>query len=215
MASFGRILAEAKVVAAPPVDSRGEAEFMRLREKCTVRSSNGYLEMKSHSESGALEYGIIVAQFAEGRNENEQRQIASRLDASEAAAFIRSGMMAVLEELLAGDEGFSVARAGAAGPYYYMLCDDEEVGTMEDGSMDGDLRLRASRAAWRMVAVYTPQDVAVEFVGFAHGPGPVEGAALLDSGGGMKRLYNVVLGEIRDEAPHADVVKKIIEIVAG
>ncbi len=51
------------------------------------------------------------------------------------------------------------------GPDFFMLCDDEELGTGDDGEMDGDLKIRQSCSSWVLLSLNTLGTSFVEYSG--------------------------------------------------
>lgn len=66
------------------------------------------------------------------------------------------------------------------GPDYFMLCEDEELGTGDDGQMDGDLRIRQSCSSWKLTILGTLGATFVEYTGETWG-GETVGIGMLYS----------------------------------
>lgn len=147
----------------------------------------------THRAPDAAEYEIRSLAFPEGCDEETRRELMQALDEHPGAAHVRAMMLDVIEQLVP-------ARAGAVdrrrGPEYYMLGDDEEIETREDGSMDGSLALRRCCPSWQLTVIATESDLAAYFVGYPHDieQGPQGGAYVL---GGAKWHPVFAVGEHR------------------
>jgi len=51
------------------------------------------------------------------------------------------------------------------GANFFMLCEDEDIATGDDGQMDGDMMIRSSCSSWRLIALNTLDASFVEYSG--------------------------------------------------
>lgn len=109
-----------------------------------VGSQDCYMRLKF--KEPLLDTLLLV--FPEGRTAAMQEELRSHLLRSALAPYVVKAMMHFHTDGKGGGKTET--------PMYYMLCDDEELEVNEDGSQQGDLKLRRRCLSWR-VAIFASQ----------------------------------------------------------
>ena len=137
---------------------------------------------------------IELYSFPDGRSLDLQLKLGEKLSSSPACEVAGAAMLMLLEEGLT-DKDRAACVTQERGAAYYMLCDDEELGFGDDGSPDGDLRIRRKCVSWRLVCftvsgpAQAPRTAFVEFTGIRPG-GEQTGKGFMFSGGELVELYS-------------------------
>jgi hypothetical protein len=163
MPGFAAIVREANAAREAQIDDGACApDSAPGLDQCTVEQETaGVFDAVKRREDKSIEYGVMVMSFADGRSESEQIAIFDALGEKRFAPMVRDAMKRAISEVV---DGFDPALPVE----YYMLCQDEELGILDSGVMDGSPRLRCARASWRVVVIYTSTEMAVLVTGYPH-----------------------------------------------
>lgn len=180
---------------------------------CDISTKNCATHV-THAAGGAVTFGIYNAVFAAGRTAAEQDAVFSDIALIPIAPLVLDAMGIIISYVLAAQNatGYSAARP----PAYYMLCDDEEIDTLDDGSMDGTVRVRAACAEWNLIVLYTPQTVLVQFSGYPRGWDPDPVGCVLKMRPAVneawEHLYDI--SEVLDGDAHAKTFDDLLSAVS-
>jgi hypothetical protein len=118
-----------------------------------VGSQDCYMRLKF--EDPPLD--ALLLMFPEGRPAALQKELCSHL--------MRSALAPYAVQAMTYFHTNGSTEVKAETPMYYMLCEDEELGVDEDGSQQGDLKLRRRCLSWRVVIFASQAGCLVDFSG--------------------------------------------------
>ena len=174
-----------------------------IAEDCAIEcKANGCYISVSHqngegepdaAEATKDEYMVVSLAFAEGRDEGTHDQLVQALQMHPSSAAVKEVMLDVVEQLVPERAMPPGGIDRSRGPLHYMLHDDEEIETLDDGRMDGSLALRRSCPAWQLTVLATASDIVVYFAGspFGDDEGSQQGGAYVRGGSGWYPVFAV------------------------
>ena len=161
---------------------------------------------------------LEVYDFPEGRPLDLQVQLGTQLADSPAKDCAPVVMQEFLESTLTPRD-FGKCVTEDRGPSYYMLCNDEELGFGDDGSPDGDLKIRRQYVAFQLVLFSAPGGIFIEFGGLRPDHNRVAKCYFYP---GSKAVAPVMVYEVEDPCvgarvlvPVAGVEAELAEQLAG
>lgn len=154
----------------------GGAEQKTVAVKC-----DGAFMNVRHSDDPA-EVQLFHVHFPEGMHTDLRDELFSLIVESGAAGYAICGAMRAVLQLNLTQDDHTRCATKDPGPAYYMLCDEEELGTHDNGNMDGDLKIRRAAGTWEMLCGVRGSFIAVELLGYEDGELVCGGQVVCDIG---------------------------------
>jgi len=150
-------------------------EYAANAGEATRKHEGLFVHRGAASQGARPADGLYHVYFPEGMTVDMRDALFAEITEIGAAGYAICGAMrAILQYELTEDDHARCATKDP-GPAYYMLCDEEELGTHDNGNMDGDLKIRRAAGRWEVLCCVVASEVAVELLGF-------EGAELVCGG---------------------------------